>query len=231
MKKCLFILPFLVALFFTSCSNDNNPTEDNDKSIKKDVLIGTWESGNHFVSFNQDGYYSAYIADEFIDSGDFTLNQNVVSCKNNYFNRNSTYAIKKVSETELDVDILYKDLYGDTQEKSMTFTKTSTPPSSKDNTLDGKSIQWYALNFGNITMKFNSNNAGIKSAASGSAAKYPLDFFYIYIGNKMYHQILRNTSIQVPSIGGWPTSYNKVICWELHFSENGSIDSFEKIDL
>ena len=54
---------------------------------------------------------------------------------------------------------------------------------------------------------------------------------YIYIGNKIYHQVLRNNSIQVPSIGGWSTNYNEVICWELHFSANGSIDSFDKIEI
>lgn len=231
MKRILLMLSMLVALFGVSCSSDNNPTENDDGSIKKELLIGTWENGNYFVSFGQDDYYSAYIADEFIDSGNYTQSQNVVLCQNNYFNRNSTYTIKKVSNIELDVDILYKDLYGDTQKKSITFTKTSTFPVSKSNTLDGKSIQWYSPYFGYITMKFNSINAGVKSASSGSAVKYPLDFFYIYIGDKMYHQVLRNTSIQVPTIGGWSSKYNEVICWKLHFSSNGTIDSFEKIDL
>lgn len=232
MKKILFLMPMLAALFvFSGCSSDKNQEEIDDGNIKKELLIGTWESGNYFVSFNKDDYYSAYIADEFIDSGDYTQDKNVVSCRNSYFNRTSTYTIKKASDKELDVDIQYKDLYGNTQNKSITFTKTSTIPASKSNTLDGKSIQWHSIYSGYITMKFNSINAGVKSASSGSAAKYPLDFFYIYIGNKMYHQILRNTSIQVPTIGGWPSKYNEVICWELHFSSNGTIDSFEKIDL
>lgn len=112
----------------------------------------------------------------------------------------------------------------------MVFVKSEKPVVSKDNTLAGKSLQWYSLS-GNITMEFTSNNAGVKSATKGSAAKYPLNFFYIFIGNRIYHQILANSSIQVPTIGGWSTNYNEVVCLELHFSTNGTIDSFERIAL
>jgi len=78
-------------------------------------------------------------------------------------------------------------------------------------------------------MKFNAFNSGIKSAEKGSAAKYPLRFFYVYIGEKLYHQILQEENVQVPSIGAWTTEYNLVKIWKLSFSPNGGISGHDVI--
>ena len=234
MKRILFLMAMLPIFFFKSCSNENEIPKDGETENENPPLssiVGTWESGNYFVSFGEDKFYSAYIADEFIDSGDYKQTENEVSCSNNYFNRKTVYTIKNISKTEMKVQVSYTDLYGKTNSKDMSFTKSNGSIVSKSNTLAGKSITSYSSYFGNVTRTFNSFNAGVKSATKGSAAKYPLNFFYIYIGNKMYHQVLRNNSIQVPSIGGWSTNYNEVICWELHFSANGSIDSFDNIEI
>nr|DAF41321.1 MAG TPA: hypothetical protein [Caudoviricetes sp.] len=80
-------------------------------------------------------------------------------------------------------------------------------------------------------MTFSTYNSGIKSASKGSAAKYPLNFFYIYIGERLYYQLLKSNSGQVPTIGSWNTSYDDIICWKLHFSSNGSISDTEYITL
>lgn len=85
MKKTLFtLLSVFVCFVFLSCSKDENNTSEEENFPK---IIGTWESGNYFVSFGNDGFYSAYIGDEFIDSGDYDLSMNTVPCSNHYFNR------------------------------------------------------------------------------------------------------------------------------------------------
>lgn len=233
MKKILYLLVMVLPLVFTSCSSDDDiQKEETGNENLSSSIIGTWKSGNYFVSFGEDGFYSAYIAEEFIDSGDYKQVENEVSCSNNYFNRKTIYTIKDISETEMKVEISYTDLYGGANSKTMTFTKSDGDAVvSKSSTLSGKSITTYSSSFGNITRTFTSFNAGVKSATKGSAAKYPLNFFYIYIGNIMYHQILRNSSIQVPTIGSWTTDYDEVKCWKLSFSPNGSISDFENVDL
>lgn len=235
MKKMLFMLPMLAVLFIiSSCSKDDELQKDeieNNDDLSSPSIIGTWEDGNYFVSFGEDGFYSAYIADEFIDSGDYDQTENEISCLNNYFNRETIYTIKNISDTEMNVEISYVDLHGERKHKTLNLTKSNDAIVSRSNTLSGKSITTYSAYFGNVTRTFNTFNSGIKSATKGSAKNYPLNFFYIYIGNRMYHQILNNSSMQVPTIGAWTTDYNEVICWELSFSPNGSINDFNYIEL
>ena len=228
MKKILFLLAVLPMFLFTTCSKDDETENEN---LPLSSIIGTWKNGNYFVSFGEDGFYSAYIADKFIDSGDYKQVEYEVSCLNNYFNRETIYIIKNISETEMKVEISYVDVYGKTNSKNMTLTKSDDAIVSKSNRLIGKSMKTPSPYFGNVTRTFNSFNAGVKSATKGSAAKYPLNFFYIYIGNKIYHQILDDNSIQIPSIGAWSTNYNEVVCFKLSFSPNGSISDFENVDL
>lgn len=174
MKQLLYIL-FAVTLF-TACSSDDDngekPTIEEPKSI-----IGVWESDNYFISFDDNGFYSAYIADQFIDSGNYTKSESVVSCKNSYFNRQTVYTIKNISDTKIDLDISYTDIHGDNKKKTMTFTKSEISPASQSNTLAGKSYRTSSSIFGNVTMEFSSYNSGIKSATKGGAEKYPLSFF------------------------------------------------------
>lgn len=228
-RNLLFLLIGVVCFLFSSCSNNDNDTSEEDDDLPS--IVGTWENGNYFVSFNDNGFYSAYIADGFIDSGDYEQSESVISCENPYFNRKTTYAIKNISEAKVETEISYTDLHGEVKSKTMTFTKTDAPQASKSNTLSGKVMTWRSSVFGNVTMTFNSYNAGIKSASKGNAANYPLSFFYIYIGDKLYFQLLSNNSIQIPSIGGWTTEYNEVTCRKLFFTPNGSIDYFEDVDL
>ena len=154
MKKILFMLPMFVALFvLASCSKDYETLEEKEEEIENENLpspsiIGTWENGNYFVSFGEDGFYSAYIADKFIDSGDYNQIEDKISCSNNYFNRKTIYTIKDISETEMNVEISYTDLYGKSNRKNLIFTKSNKAIVSKDNTLSGKSITTYSFFLG-----------------------------------------------------------------------------------
>lgn len=223
MKK-LFILFFLPLLW--ACSSDSK----DDDLIEKNSIVGVWEFENYFISFNDEGFYSAYIADEFIDSGSYVKSGNTVLCENMYFNRKTTYEIRELSAKNLEVDIKYIDLNGGSHDNTMTLVKSLANP-SQYNSLSGKSYSWYSSIFGNITMAFNTYNSGVKSATKGNAAKYPLKFFYIVSDNKLFYQTLNETSIQVPSIGSWSVDYNTVKCWELFFNPNGSIKDIKNISL
>lgn len=196
--KTLFVWAALLSVFvFHSCSGSDSDEHDKDITTTTPVsLVGVWQKGNFFISFDSKGFYAAYLDDEFIDSGNYNQSKDVVKCNNMYFNRTTT------------------------------FTKTDNIPASIENTLSGKSYTGFSSTFGNVTMTFSAYNAGIKNASKGSAAKYPLSFFYIYIGNKLYYQLLDDDSIQIPSIGSW-TDYNIVKCWKIYFSLNGSISNIE----
>lgn len=231
MKKLLFFaLAFLPIFVLQSCS-DSNKDEPESEGESTLSIIGVWESGNHFISFGSDGFYAAYIADEFIDSGSYVQSKDVVSCQNTYFNRKTTYTIKSISDTELKADITYTDVYGNSHNETMTFSKTTTSPASQGSTLVGKSCTWSSSTFGSVAMTFSTYNSGIKSASKGSAAKYPLKFFYVYIGERLYYQVLGGTSVQTPTIGGWSTGFYTLNCWKLFFSSNGSISDFESVAL
>lgn len=235
MKYILFIAIIISqTILLSSCtkeSEDKNEIEDIINEDKQLPITGTWSNGDYFVSFSNDGYYSAYIADAFIDSGTYERVNNEINCSNYYFQRHTIFKIKDLSDTEMTIKITYTDIWGNTNEEEKTLNKTDDAIVSENNTLAGKSISWLSDYFGTITMTFSSSNSGIKTASKGSAAKYPLNFFYIYIGDKLYYQLLSNQSIQVPSIGGWTTDYNEVKCWKLYFSLNGSIDKFDVINL
>lgn len=233
MRRFIFLLVIMLSVVtIVSCSESDDKTHDGEQNTEEqESIIGTWKDGNYFVSFGKDGFYSAYIAAEFIDSGDWEKKENTVSCLNHYFNRETVYTIKGISDSEMEVEILYTDLNGEENKQTMVFKKTDDEIVSKSNTLSGKSIVTRSSYFGTVTRSFISFNSGVKSATQGSASKYPLNFFYIYIGNTLYHQVLDNNLIQVPSIGGWNIDYNKVKCWKLSFNPNGSIDSFDDVDL
>nr|DAF41320.1 MAG TPA: Protein involved in gliding motility 9 Secretion System Type.5A [Caudoviricetes sp.] len=155
MKKLLFLLFGL--LIISSCgseepisTSDKPETDDNINEvneIKQSDIVGVWEKGNYFISFGNDGFYSAYIADKFIDSGNYTLSKGVVSCNNTYFNRNTTYTIKSLYDAKIEVNVTYTDVDGNNHNRAMTFAKTTAMPASQSNTLAGKTYTWKLINF------------------------------------------------------------------------------------
>lgn len=215
-------------LFF-SCSSSDDSGNGNEDPKEVVSIVGVWENGDFFVSFDNEGFYSAYLDDIFIDSGDYSISGSSIYCQNAYFNRTTSYIIKNVSETSIELSASYIDVLGDSNNKDITFLKSSKVPASKNNSLSGKSYSWYASSFGTIKMSFNSLNSGVKSAEKGSAANYPLQFYYIFIDGCLYHQILKENSVQVPSIGSW-TNYNTVKGWKLSFAPNGGINGHELIE-
>lgn len=158
MKKLFFLL-LILPITFSSCGSDGDKEDEDPVVNQPKSIVGVWENENYFVSFGSDGFYTAYIADRFIDSGNYIESKDVVSCENAYFNRKTIYTIKSISDTKLNVDISYTDIYGDKQNKIVTFTKSVTTPASQSKTLAGKSYRSSSSIFGNVTMTFSSYNS------------------------------------------------------------------------
>ena len=233
MKKTL-LLTFcvLTALSFSSCGSDDELIDDNttENEETKNSIVGVWGSDDYFVSFSDDGFYAAYLSDEFIDSGSYKYEDNTVTCENPYFNRTTTYQVKKLADGKMYVDIAYVNNHGNSENASFEFVKSDIAPASKEHTLMGKSATIMSAYFDRVTYAFNTINSGVKSATGGSAKKYPLNFFYIYIEDRLYFQILQPTMTQVPTIGGWSNQYNEVQSTRVKFSSNGSISGFASIN-
>ena len=228
-RTTLFLTLAMSLTCMVSCKDSNNePTEQ--QVDNKSKIIGTWESGEYILSFNKEGFYSAYIADEFLDSGDFMIDNNSIVCKNTYFNRETIYNIESVTNESLAVSISYKDNYGNPFNKKLSFNKSDLEPAVKDNPYISKSISWLTDVFGYVTHTFTTYNLITKTATKGSAARHPLTLYYIIIGNKFYYQHLDVHIGQMPTIGGWPTAkWDEVIPNIIKLNENGTIWGFEPL--
>lgn len=229
--KLIQLLTLALLLTLVSCGGSDSKDEPGDN--KYDV-VGVWGNGNYFVSFASDGTYVAYLGSEFIDGGSFLQDKNILTCNNPYFNRNTVYIIKSIENGDMSVTAKYIDVSGRSYEKLIVFKKSDKAPLLKEETLTGKDIKWVSrmdINMVNITMSFNSYNSGVQTSTASSLAKYPIRFYYIFIGDKVYFQYLENTSGQTPTIGAWPDEYNTVNCFKLTFGSNGDITDFEKVRL
>lgn len=229
MNKILFFFISILTICATSCGSSSD--EPNSQTDIKSKILGTWESGKYILSFNDDGFYSAYIADDFIDSGNYSVIDSKINCNNTYFNRETIYDIKSVSDSKLNVSIAYRDNYGNSQTQSLSFTKSELKPAIKDNPYISKSVSWLDVNFGYVTHTFNTYNILTRTAQKTSAAKYPLTLFYIIVDSKFYYQVLDVHIGQMPTIGGWPyEDWNNVIPNTIKLNYDGSIWGFEKIN-
>lgn len=67
-------LSLITFFVLSSCSSDapQEPATINNP-IKQNEIVGLWADGDSFVSFNSDGYYAAYLADDYLESGTYKL--------------------------------------------------------------------------------------------------------------------------------------------------------------
>lgn len=67
-------LSLITFFVLSSCSSDDpqEPATINNP-IKQNEIVGLWADGDSFVSFNSDGYYAAYLADDYLESGTYKL--------------------------------------------------------------------------------------------------------------------------------------------------------------
>lgn len=233
MKKTALIIQMAVCiLLFTACSSsddDNLPQDVNTSGI-----TGVWESGSYFISLSDDNFCTAYIADDFIDCGNYVFkDEKIISCRNTYFARNTTYTITYLSTIKMDVDVVYTDIQGMTQNKSLSLTRTEKRPSKKDNYLIGKSCE--SVFSQDIPVKvlysFTTFQTASKTTTQENASKWPLSLFYVYCNKTLYYQQFNQQAGQVTQIGGWNTDAGsgKVTVWTIKENQDGSIEFDKKI--
>lgn len=230
MKRYFLSLAVIFALLSCSSSDDDNLPQD----INASGITGVWESGNYFISFNNDGFCSAYIADNFIDCGDYIYKDGMtVSCSNTYFSRNTTYAITYLSTVRMDVDVTYTDLKGKTQNINLSLARTEKRPARKENYLIGKSCESvFSQDIpAKVLYSFTTFQTASKTTTQENAAKWPLSLFYVYCNKTLYYQQFNQQAGQVTQIGGWNTDAGsgKVTVWTIKENQDGSIEFDKKI--
>lgn len=232
MKK-KFICPAITMLFalaFIGCgSDDENGNEVATPPVVKYSPVGVWESGNYFLSLSSDNFYTAYVADKFIDCGNYTVsNESVVTCQNTFFARSTTYTIKNLSDTEMQVEVSYTDIEGNQKKKSLSLTKTDKTPAIKENPLVGKSsFLWFSQSTSDkVTYTFSSYNTGSKTTTQVNAKKWPMTLFYIYANGKLYYQQFNQKTGQVPQIKGWNDNVGtgEITVWTMNIQSDGTVE-------
>lgn len=233
----MFISSFIALLSafgFIACGGSDNDEEDIIPPVETYSPVGVWESGNFFLSLSADKFCTAYVADKFIDCGNYTVTSgNNLSCRNTYFSRNTSYTIKNLTNSKIEVDVTYTDIEGATKNKTLILTKSDKIPATKDNPLVGKTC---VLGFSqNISAKvyysFATFQTASKTTTQQNAAKWPMTLFYIFFDGKLYFQQFNQSTGQVPQIGGWnvDAGTGDITVWTINTNPDGSIEFDNKI--
>lgn len=143
----------VTGMLLTGCSKDseNNGMEtkgntEQTQTLTKEQIVGVWRNGDYWVSFSEDGFYSAffYIDDrERIDDGDYTIDGYVITTKNPEHSARITIKTISSSSMNLVMEYTYPNILPQkTVTKEMNFTKTSTLPCKSTDELVGKSFSY-----------------------------------------------------------------------------------------
>lgn len=222
MKQSVFLLFLSVMLF--SCSSDNK--EEGQKESESFNLVGVWKSGDYFISFSDEGFYSAYLSDKFIDSGNYELNQKdkIVTCKNTYTNKSTKYDIVNCTSSGLICKVTYINFEGKEVNENFSMKKVNSTPSSKEHVLIGKSYRYLAKEYGYCIMKFDTfNTAKLTTDEYKPKAQ---NWYYIYLDSNIYFQRF------APNGAGLNSFYancgkGDVNIYRMNVSSNGLIESFD----
>nr|DAQ43013.1 MAG TPA: lipoprotein [Caudoviricetes sp.] len=198
MKKYLFIVLTIVSVFaLTACSSSSSSSTSEDiKTEKKNDIDGVWSNGKFFVSFNKNGYYTAFLNNKFIDSGNYIAKGNEITCKNNYNNKTTKYIIS-ISGNKLNAIVTYKNFENKEVSENISFTKSTKNPSEKDHILVGKSYSFETAYYGTVTDKFETHNTAYH--ASNKSKSFKNVWYYIYLEPNIYYQKFTPTDRQYPT--------------------------------
>lgn len=227
-SSILFLMLLCIIGLLGSCSSSS----DNDEKEKNRTnIVGVWSDGKHFVSINSEEFLTAYIAPNFIDCGNITEDDKVITCHNVYFNKNTTYKIISATDSKMNILVSYKDVLGEDKSVTLSLTKTNDTPATKNHLLTGKTYTYMTSYIGNVTFSFSTYSIALMTTTSITCRKYPLTIFYIYIGDKLYFQKFTQKGIQVPTIGGWTTDVDEgeISVYKLKFGTDGSITEHENV--
>lgn len=228
------IATVLAAFAFTSCSKDDNedvkplPEPEPEPIVYSEV--GVWESGNYFIALSSDHTISAYVAPNFIDGGTYSISDDkVITCKNAFYVRTTTYTIESIDDKKMKVKIKYVANDGTEKVTTLDLTKSDKDAPSQYNPLVGKGFSILSGVFGTITYSFESNCLGTKTCTKSDASKYPLRMFYITLEDRCYF-LCYNQGNWAPLIGAWnDASMEDLNVYKLVFGNGGAIIDAEKV--
>lgn len=198
MKKNLFLFTITVFLLLASCSKaeDDSTTDDSKNTISQSDIIGVWKSGDYFVSFSSNNYYIAYLSDIFIDSGNYTISENVITCQNNYLAKTTTINIKVENNNQLTCQFTYTDGEGINKTINITFDKSADSPTQSNHVIIGKSdtwkISWGNGGYSDVIGKYTTSNGGYEEILTGNLKGVKRDVYYIYLHPFIYYQRYRS---------------------------------------
>jgi hypothetical protein len=226
MKKILFMTAW-VALYlisFTSCSSDNK--EEGRKESESFNLVGVWKSGDYFISFSDEGFYTAYLSDKFIDSGNYEVNQRdkKVTCKNTYTNKSTKYDIVNCTSNGLICKVTYINFEGKEVNENFSMKKVNSTPSSKEHILIGKLYRYLAAGYGDCIMKFDTFNTATLS--TDEYRPKVQNWYYVYLDSNIYFQRFSPAGSTLNSFYANCGS-GDVNIYRINVSSNGLIESFD----
>lgn len=233
MKLQRLILLILSSLVIYSCGEKCGLSTDEPVYYSE---TGVWESGEYFISFSSDKFLTAYVADGFIDCGPYARSEDdVVSCKNPYFEKTTTYKIAEISGKTMRVEVSYVDVLGNSNTTSLDLVKSDKEPTEKGHKLAGASYTYFGSLGGvrgNFSWEFLTYYSGLRTSDTKNLAPYPIRFFYIYLGDMIYVQRFTPVGMQTPTIGGWTNDVNNgvVQIWSVEFNSAGMICGLTKIN-
>jgi hypothetical protein len=222
MKQNIFLLLFLPMILF-SCSSDSKEEEQEPESID---LVGVWKSGDYFISFSEDKFYTAYLNDKFIDSGDYVISQEkkLVTCKNTYNNKTTRYDIVGCENGSLVCKATYINFEGEEVTENFSLKKSNSIPSSKEHILIGKLYRYLAAGYGDCIMKFDTFNTATLS--TDEYRPKVQNWYYIYLDSNIYFQRFAPAGSTLNSFYANCGS-GDVNIYRINVSSNGLIESFD----
>jgi hypothetical protein len=78
MKRILLFCLF-IAFVVAACTDDDTSKEPRiiNKPIRPSEIIGVWQNGDYFLSFGEDGYYTAYLPEQYMNFGNYELQHEI----------------------------------------------------------------------------------------------------------------------------------------------------------
>jgi len=203
MKQIFLSLAVIFALL--SCSSDNDNTDDPQQHVITQPPVGTWQSGEYLLTF-KNGYYAAYLEDDFIDGGTFEYDETTAQfrCHNPYFNKHTTYNIIESDNNSMKLTVSYSDVKGNPKSKTMSFTKANLTTFDADYYVGHSySEQKFIENIETYrTTTYTTRYAGVQTTTYEQGIDYPIDIFYIHFGKDVYYQQFNHMS-ESPIIVEW----------------------------
>lgn len=132
-----------VIVLMASCSkSDGEPTRDTPKyKTTTDNIVGVWRSGDHWVSFSEDGFMSAYLNDKCIAEGDYTIDGDTIKAESTFLMTDVKFYITSKADNSLSCTVMFYDMEKfKLLTESRTFAKSQDEPCKKPNRLIGKTF-------------------------------------------------------------------------------------------